>query len=39
MGQFGLHLGKVLDIHTVRSLLGGLIGFFKAMVLGSANCF
>jgi len=38
IGQLGLDLGKVQDIvHAVRSLLCGLIGLFKGLVLGEAN--
>lgn len=34
IGQFGFELGEVQDIvHAVRSLLCGLIGFFKGLVL------
>jgi hypothetical protein len=32
IGQFGFHLGEAQDIvHAVRSLLCGLIGFFKGL--------
>jgi len=38
IGQFGYDLGEVRDIvHAVRSLLCGLIGFFKGLVLSGTH--